>query len=302
MRGMKLLTDFDGVWTWPEWEGRAQGQVLDELFAEWTPQPERAAVAAWIHAAREQCAREPQRYGWAPGGGRLSAFGDEDPFAPHSALLHYIHLHADRDPVATALAERARSHGYEDLDALGGFAHATAVARVRDERGPGLLPEAAAAGHRLLEAGVEVVVVSNSGAAKLGEWFGHAGLPFTNAQRDGRSIALRGGARKFLLDDSRSDPLRWNGLEIETARPYYEEALRDERPGAVVGDVFSLDLALPLRLKLREPEWSQLALYWLIHPYTPRWLEEQVTKHAGDAVIPIRGGFAALGDLLVANA
>src|SRR4030095_3988842 len=99
---MKLLSDFDGVWTDPTAEAKAQGEVLEERLLEWMPAADRAATASWLRAAREACRRDPRRYGWAPGGGAVSAFGDEDPFPPHSPLLHYVHQHAPHAAVDAA--------------------------------------------------------------------------------------------------------------------------------------------------------------------------------------------------------
>jgi hypothetical protein len=193
-----------------------------------------------------------------------------------------------------------RAHGHADLDAFGGWAHAGGVERVVARRGPGILPAAAAAGRRLLEGGVEMVVVSNSGADKLARWFGHAGVPFhTGAERGAGALGLRGGARKFVLDPSRSDRLEVDGLAIEVARPSYGSALREERPDAVVGDVFSLDLALPLALRRREPAFAGTRLFWLAHPYTPAWLRGRIERGAPEVEV-VSGGLPALADRLLA--
>ena len=297
---MKLLSDFDGVWTDPSAEAAAQGDLLERTLVEWVALPVREATAAWLARARAACAANPRRYGWAPGGGALSAFGDEDPFAPHSALLHYLHLNAGGDPVAAGLVDAIRAHGHADLDAFGGWAHAGGVAEVVARRGPGILPAAAAAGRRLLEAGVEIVVVSNSGADKLARWFEHAGVPFhRDGSRGPGALALRGGARKFVLDATRSDRLELDGLAIEVARPSYDAALHEERPDAVVGDVFSLDLALPLALRRREPGFERMRLFWLAYPYTPAWLRQRIERAAPEVEI-VSGGLPALADRLLA--
>ena len=297
---MKLLSDFDGVWTDPSAEAAAQGELLDRTLVDWAAPAERAATSAWLARARQACADDPRRYGWAPGGGAVSAFGDEDPFAPHSAILHYVHQHAADDPVAAALAESIRTHGHRDLDAFGGWAHAGGVEAVVAKRGPGILPAAAEAGRRLLASGVDIVVVSNSGADKLARWFGHAGVPFhSDGGRGKGALALRGGARKFVLDPARRDRLEIDGVAIEVARPSYETALREERPDAVVGDVFSLDLALPLALRRREPAFGGLRLFWLAHPYTPAWLRKHIERGAPEVEV-VGGGLAALADRLLA--
>jgi hypothetical protein len=173
------------------------------------------------------------------------------------------------------------------------------VARVVAARGPGILPAAAAAGHRLLDAGVDVAVVSNSGADKLSTWFTHAGLPsLPHPERAPGTLRLRGHSRKFALDPERREPLALGDVHIETARPLYEQVLREERPAAIVGDVLSLDLALPLALKRREPGWREVRLFWLIQPYTPAWLRALVAKHAGGEVEPVEGGVAEVAAVL----
>ena len=49
---MKLLSDFDGVWTYPDAEGTAHGEALDTALVELAPEPERVQVRAWIASAR----------------------------------------------------------------------------------------------------------------------------------------------------------------------------------------------------------------------------------------------------------
>jgi hypothetical protein len=294
---VKLLSDFDGVWTDPSEEAASQGEVLDAALIEWASADAAPRAAAWIADARAAVAREPWRWGWAPGG-RVSAFGDEDPFAPHSALLHYLHERAQADPVAAALVDGVRRHGFDALDAFGGHAHARGVERVAERRGPRLLPASVDAGRRMLDRGVEIVVVSNSGTDKLVRWFGSADLPLTvHPERTRGAIRLRGGGRKFVLDGDRRAPLELGRATIETARPHYEEALREERPDAVVGDVFSLDLALPLALKRAEPAFRALRLFFLDRAYTPAWLREAIASAAPEVEI-VAGGLPGVADRL----
>ena len=295
---MKLLSDFDGVWTHPREESRVQGEIVDELLIEWAPPPLREGVARWVADARRAVLADPGRYGWAPGG-RLSAFADEDPFAEHRALLHYIHLHAEADPVAAALHAAVLAPGHDSLEAFGGAAHAEAVARVEATRGPGVLPAPADAGRRLLNSGVKIVVVSNSGSEKLDRWFSHAGLAHTvhPAGAPG-ALRLRGGARKFVLDPGRTAVTRVGALSVETARPHYESILREEAPDAVVGDVFSLDLALPLLLRRSEAGWGRVRLFWLVQDYAPVRIREELARHAPE-VEAIEDGLAGVAAALL---
>lgn len=282
---MRLLSDFDGVWTHPREEAAAQAAVLDGRLAEWTAPAHRAAAPAAIAAIRQAVRAEPGRYGWAPGG-RLSTFGDEYPFAEHSAVLHYMHVHADRDPVIAAMVAGVLANGHASLEAFGGWCHAQGVQQVEGSRGPAILAAAAEAGRGLLSSGIEIVLVSNSGTDKLVRWFTHAGVPNTvHPQRPAGSLWLRGGARKFVMDPDASEKLRLGALEIETRRPFYAEILREEMPQAVVGDVFSLDLALPLALKRAEAAWRDVRLFWLARDYASPMVRRALTEHAPEVEI-----------------
>jgi hypothetical protein len=294
---MKLLSDFDGVWTDPVAEAAAQGDVLDARLLAAVPERDREAARAWIIAARRETLAEPGRWGWTAEG-RLAAFADEDPFSAHSALLHMLTERADSVALAARILAGARAAGEGSLDAFSSAAHLAGVARVENTRGPGVLPAAAAAGRELLAAGVEVVIVSNSDGEKLARWFAHASFP--HAMHPGRvrdGLRLRGAAGKHLLEPGRSRMLDLEGMRIELARPQYEAILREEAPDAVVGDVFSLDLAVPLALRRSEPSWKHVRLFWLVRDYAPARMRRALAAAAPE-VEQVTGGFEAVAAAL----
>ncbi len=299
---MRLLSDFDGVWTHPRAEAESQGRVLDDALVALVPESERAEVRAWIADARRAVAEEPQLYGWAPGG-RITAFADEDPFAPHSALMHYIHEEAHEDAVVHghSVAHRLRdavvASEHRTLEAFGGWCHVEGVRRVVSARGPAILPEARDVAAGLL-AKMDVVVVSNSTTGKLEEWFGHAGLGTTvhPAAAPG-ALRLRGSARKFELSPAESEFLELGALRIDVARPMYLDALREEMPDAVVGDVFSIDLALPLVLRRNDPAWKHVRLFWIARDYAPEWLARILGEFAPEVEI-VRDGLPGVARAL----
>lgn len=270
------------------------GRLVDRRLADGLDD----VAGAWIHSARAASLKSPTRYGWQSAG-RLSAFADEDPFICHSALLNYIEANRERDPMAMRILENVSRQGFESLESLGGASHADAVADVVRARGPGVLPAAAAVGHELLSSGVEIVIVSNSTPEKVLHWFRHAGLPCTeHPGQDPGSLRIRGSAKKFVLGARRRGPLRLGPFEVEVDRPSYEGILLDERPDAIVGDAFSLDIALPLALKRTVPGWEGVRLFWLQHPYTPNWLKQAVETYAGSEVEQVSGGVPGLARLL----
>ncbi len=293
---MRLLSDFDGVWTHPREEGVAQGVLLDELLVLWTPHEEREATRAWIAAARLAVLAEPSRYGWAPGG-RLSCFADEDPFAVHSALLHYLQDKRAVDAIADRLVRAALAHGHSSLEDFGGWCHRVSVRTLQLSRGPAILPGAVRAGLDMLGRGVDIVVVSNSGTQKLVDWFAPTALPTVvddpAVTPPAASVRLRGNALKFVLDEVERAPLSAGSIVVETARPHYERVIRAELERyqgvrAVVGDLFSIDLSLPLRLRRTEPAFAGLRLFWIVRDYTPARIQRELAAHAPE-VEPVSG-------------
>ena len=57
---MRLVSDFDGVWTFPAAEAEAQGEILDGLLEAALPEAMRAGGRDWIGAARAAVAAEPR--------------------------------------------------------------------------------------------------------------------------------------------------------------------------------------------------------------------------------------------------
>src|SRR5215831_20531767 len=145
---MKLLSDFDGVWTYPDEEGVAHGAALDAALEVALGEGERPAVRAWIARARAALKTDPGRWGWAAAG-RITAFADEDPFTEHGALLQYMDAARAHDPLAARLAAAVEASD-GTLDAFGGRAHVSGVKSVETRRGPGVTVAAAAAGRQLL--------------------------------------------------------------------------------------------------------------------------------------------------------
>jgi len=88
---------------------------------------------------------------------------------------------------------------------------------------------------------------------------------------------------------------------VELRRPRYEAILREEAPDAVVGDVFSLDLALPLALRRREPAWRHVRLFWIAGECgSPRMARELAS--AAPELERMEDGLAGVANALGAGA
>jgi hypothetical protein len=86
------------------------------------------------------------------------------------------------------------------------------------------------------------------------------------------------------------------GRRIFVDRPRYEAVIREEQPQIVIGDVFSLDLALPHVMRAESAPGAPSELVLRRHPHTPRWVLDtkadgaidRVVEHVGELVQALR--------------
>ena len=238
---MRIVMDFDGVYTDPSDEGEACSKHFrDKILSLQLKQvglDTLEKVESWLGELRVRQAKEPYLYGWRSEG-RVSAFTFEDPFIRNIGLADFLdHLVAQKNEKATAvLAGLSKQEKIKNFGELSTWAfHQLNIKKRPDLETKRWVEEAIRKGH-------EVVIVSNSASDKIEEFLSQNGY-----QQEFRP-QVRGGAQKFglgkkprsfTLTDSES-----GAVQIDTDRPYYEEALLELKPDAVIGDVFCLSQAV----------------------------------------------------------
>ncbi|MCC7012825.1 MAG: hypothetical protein IT454_09710 [Planctomycetes bacterium] len=272
---VKILSDFDGVWTDQAFEAE---NVKLYLIAEAARLARVAADTAREHFERfERIVKSDSgRYGWAPDG-RITAYVDEDPFCEANSIAMYLEQ-TPADPQARRYREAVLAGGHESLSKFADHCFMTATSSFRTQHPPALVPRAAQMFAELVEAGAEVVVVSNSSSEKIEGWFRETGVGNGLAH----ALRVRGSAGKFLLGPS-DEHLVLAGRRILVDRPKYRAILDEERPDLVIGDVYSLDLALPHVMRREGRCAARLALRR--HPHTPRWVLDTRADGAIDLVV-----------------
>ena len=277
--GFKILSDFDGVWTDQAFEAQNVTLCLVAEAARLAGIGADEARADFARFGREIAAR-PERFGWAPDG-RITAYVDEDPFCEANALAMFLEGARDDAPAAR-YAAGVREAGFADLTRFADHCFTTATNAFRDQHPPALVPHAKAMHDALVAAGAEIVIVSNSSTEKIGAWLGQVGI---RASGDaGAPLRVRGSAGKMLIGPG-DDSIEVGGRRIFTDRPRYAAILREERPDLVIGDVFSLDLALPHVLRRAGDPGAPRELVLRRHPHTPRWVLDTRAGGAIDHVV-----------------
>lgn len=262
---MRIVMDFDGVFTDPSQEGaECYKNFRDAIVALELPELQGlASVDSWLGELMVRQASQPIQFGWRSEN-RISAFSFEDPFIRAIGLADYLdHLVKNKDPLATkVLSHLAKS---KDVSHFGGLSewsfHQLKLKKHAD-------PEALEWVRNALKKGTDVWIVSNSASEKIEEFLNQNGFDQTLRPK------VRGGAKKFGLG-SKPKKVRiaqdseLGEVWVDTDRPLYEQALLEIKPDAVIGDVFSLDLALPIRLKRDGTLPFKWGIFYRLKDYTP---------------------------------
>jgi phosphoglycolate phosphatase-like HAD superfamily hydrolase len=276
---VRILSDFDGVWT-------DQAAEAEHVQAYQHAEAARLAGVAPMVAARDFAGYaagvlgKPERFGWTPDG-RITAYADEDPFCIPNSIAGWIEAAAERDARAALYRDAIRAAGFASLTAFADQCFHRACGSYREAHPPALVPGAAAAFQALHDAGAEVVVVSNSSATKVVGWLRHAGIDAGEA--DGHLVRVHGDAGKWHV--AGDEAIEIAGRRVLVDRPRYRAVIEDEDPDVVVGDVFSLDLALPHVLRASGNPCAPHLLALRRQAHTPEWILETSGDGAIDVVL-----------------
>ncbi len=286
-RRLKILSDFDGVWTN---QGPEASLLLDWMIAklgELAGVPE-AEANEELRALCASMKQAPEQHGWAPDG-RISAYLDEDPLVESSALTRQ--LAQGTDPRGQRYADAVKAAGHATLADFSEWCFRTATASFRDEHPPCIVPDAGDLLRAIVDAGAEVVIISNSGADKIAHWFQSVGVDA--GEGEGHALRLRGSAMKWFLGET-DDAIEVGGRRICVDRPKYRAAIEAENPDLIIGDVFSLDLAMPHVLRSRGIEQAPATLCLRQHDHTPAWVTGTKADGAIDHIVDSVGELPAI--------
>lgn len=288
MASIKILSDFDGVWTNQGLEADEVKRWIYEESARLLGEAD-DAIKADLAAMHDRMMADAHNWGWAPDGNRISAYVDEDPLCQPSGLCLYIDRSGDPK------AERYRTaigKEFGSLAAFGEHCYGSAMKSYRERHPPCIAADAAQQLQAVVAIGAEIVVVSNSPASKIGAWFNAVGIDA--GEGPGHTLRLRGSAGKQTLGET-NDSIEVGGRKIGIDRPLYRRAIEEENPDVIIGDVFSLDLALPHVMRSQGVASAPQRLVLRAHAHTPSWI---LDTHADGAINNFVDSFGALASLL----
>ena len=268
MRRPTVLADFDGVWI--DMRGQAHAVVSgthQRLASLCHADPE--SIRADLDRARAVVRSAPQAHGWRIDG-RITAWSDEDPFLFHNATMGACDQLAEQgDSGMVRMLEAVRNAGHASLNAFGSAIFSEASHAWLDDHGHDLLPGALEALRALTEV-ADVVFCTNFASEAVARTWTRHGVTFSPPGTPG-PLRLRGGARKQNLTHDPPRDESFAGRNIPVDRGFYRSILLEERPDVVIGDVFSLDLALPIVMKRETPGFERLRTVLMRTPFSCAW-------------------------------
>lgn len=285
---MKILSDFDGVLT----DQIEEAQRVRELFREGLIRDaglSETRADEWISVGEEEMNRAPHRHGWRSEG-RITAFANEDLFIRNNALGScfdsWVSGSYSFESSQLELSElkdsdaRLREKEISGFNGLANLSYNGMVSETKQGKMKPMDPLTREIFPQFVEEGNPVVVVSNSGTDRILDLFNGENVSTVAHDADpSHSFRIRGGAMKFGLGEV-APTLSIGDYEVEVSRPNYEKIILEEKPGMVIGDVFSLDLALPLALSQTHDALKGIQLVLRVQPYTPKWAIDFMEKNA----------------------
>ncbi len=284
---VKLISDFDGVWTNQNIEADYVWKYIINAAASltgFTPQK----VDELLKQCKTEMDNTPYEFGWFNNGG-IACYYQEDPFGDNNAIFDFIDRASSKNSYSNfkqQIAEIKEAVKKKAKMTLAEFSNDCFMKATTQFKLEGKLKPVETAGtivKKLNSAGVEIVVVSNSKTEKIEHLFRKAGQTVTNETSivRGRLHSI-GDAKKFVIDKSFTElpeSFKITGrFNVSLRRKNYFKILLAEKPDYVIGDVFSLDLGLPLYLRLNDDRFGKLKVIQRVHPHTPGWVKDYLGK------------------------
>ncbi len=276
MKKIKLISDFDGIWTNQNIEAEYVWEYILSSLSDLTGS-DKEKIQNLLAKCKSEMDKETYKYGWFNNGG-MAAYYQEDPFGDNNAIFDYINKSAGRDPELEIIKKSI----LKKYDSLAEFSQACFMDSTKKFKEEGKLNPVTTMKNiveELNNSGVEIIVASNSKTEKIKYLFSKAGIEVTDEGSPERGgVHARGDAKKFVIDyefDLLPEFLKvGENYKIPLRRSSYYEILNEEKPDFVIGDVFSLDIALPLYLRMNNSSFENLKVVQRVQPYTPDWVKD----------------------------
>ncbi|MCI0449557.1 MAG: hypothetical protein L0Y79_07205 [Chlorobi bacterium] len=284
---VKLVSDFDGVWTQQESEAEYIWNYIINRLSQLTGDTPKI-INSLLEEAKRDMDKSTHEYGWFSNGS-IAAYYGEDPFGDINATFDYINRvgrkssHSNFKQKLANIKDAVESWEKKTLEEFSKECFDKAATQFKLE---GKLKPDSSAGKVVRELnakGVEIVIAADWKTEKIEHLFLKAEHKATNEQQPKRGrLHARGNAKKFVIDNSYTKLPEFMEItdkyKVNLRRGSYHKILLDEKPDYVLGDAFSPDLALPLYLRMKDRSFRHMKVIQKLQPHTPKWVKDYLNK------------------------
>jgi len=299
---MKLVSDFDGIWTNQHKEAEYVWEFIINYLCEITNK-DKNFMSTTLQECRDEMNKEPFKYGWI-NGEMIACYYHEDPFGDNNAIFDFVNNKGVKDEneftnklkfIRDSILKR-----YESLAKFSQDSFYLSTSKFKEEGKLNAVENTDLIVEKIKSLDTDIIIVSNSKTTKIEHVFEKAGI---KAGTDATSqILVRGEAKKFEVINSFTELpefLKINeNISVALRRPAYYKILSEEKPDFVIGDVFSLDLALPLYLRLNDKRFSNLKVIQRVQKYTPDWVKDFLSKKELEGIAFLVNGVDELPEII----
>lgn len=282
MNKIKLVSDFDGIWTNQELEAEYVWDYIISRLSQLTGLNIEEADS-FLKEIKSEMDAKAYKYGWF-NNGKIACFYQEDPFGDNNAIFDYIgkvynkHSNSLISERIYKIGKHILDGGYSSFDIFSNNCFFESTGKFKEEGK--LLPHSSARSvlDKLFQNNIQVVIASNSKTTKIEYLFSLMGI---NTEEKDKFYA-RGNSLKFMIEnDFKEVPEALkidSNYNVNLRRQAYYNVLCEELPDFVIGDVFSLDLSLPLYLRLNDIRFKDLKVIQKVQKHTPDWVKNFLGK------------------------
>ncbi len=280
MKKIKLISDFDGIWTNQNIEAEYVWEFILSSLSDLTGSG-KDKIQNILAKCKSEMDKQASKYGWF-NNGSIAAYYQEDPFGDNNAIFDFINNSVEGDPDLNLIKESILKK-YISLADFSQECFMNSTKKFKEEGKLNPVSITKSIVEDLNNSGVEIIVASNSKTEKIKYLFSKAGIDVTDESSPERGgVHAKGDARKFVIDNNYSALPEYlntdENYKIALRRSSYHKILSEEKPDFVIGDVFSLDIALPLYLRMNDGSFGNLKVIQRVQPYTPDWVKNFLSE------------------------
>lgn len=286
MTKLKLVSDFDGIWTNQNIEAEYVWNYILNSVSELSGNS-LEATKKFFEQCKSEMNKSPEKYGWTVAG-EIAVFYKEDPYGDNNAIFGFIDntdLELLTDDFINEV-KKMRSSILSKYKTLADFSQecfTLSTGRFKSEGSLNPIKSTPDVVKKINSLDTDIVVVSNSTTDKIKYLFSKADIKVSGdllGQRE--RVHARGDAKKFMIYNSETGLPKYlsisDKINVPLRRSSYYNILIEEKTDYVIGDVFSLDIALPLYLRMNDKSFANLKVIQRVQPYTPGWVKDYLSR------------------------